>query len=128
MNIEISRTSDPHGLLLSLTDIINLRRKDKYIALSNLNIYYTWKNLKSHIKIINLKYQLQHGKKNLNYLIDDNLYQIHDYFEYILKKHGEKTLNPSIKIYTNKIKNRILFKIKTGYYPELLTPQTLKLL
>ena len=51
-----------------------------------------------------------------------------DYLEYILKKHNEKTENLSIRIYLNKIENRITFKIKTGYYLELLTPATLKLL
>ena len=41
MNSENSKTSDPHRLLVNLTDKIDLRRKDKYIALSNLSIYYT---------------------------------------------------------------------------------------
>ena len=50
-----------------------------------------------------------------------------EYFEYISKKHGEETVNPSIRIYTNKIENRITFKTKTGYYLELLTPETMKL-
>ena len=50
------------------------------------------------------------------------------YFEYILKRHGEKRVNPSKRIYTNKIENRIAVKIKTGYYLELLTPETMKLL
>ena len=49
-------------------------------------------------------------------------------FEYILKNRGEKTVNPSIKIYVNKIEDRIAFKMKTGYYLELLTPKTMKLL
>ena len=53
---------------------------------------------------------------------------IQDYFEYILKKHSESVDNPSIRIYVNKIENRITFKIKSGYYLELLTPETLKLL
>ena len=53
---------------------------------------------------------------------------IQDYFEYILKKNNENVDNPSIKIYVNKIENRITFKIETGYYPELLTPETMKLL
>ena len=53
---------------------------------------------------------------------------IQDYFEYILKKHGENTSDPSIRIYINIIENRITFKIKTGYYLELLTPETMKLL
>ena len=53
---------------------------------------------------------------------------IQDFFEYILKKYGEKTGNPSIRIYVNKIENRITFKIKTGYYLERLTPERMKLL
>ena len=53
---------------------------------------------------------------------------IQDYFEYILKKHGENINNSSIKIYVNKIENRIIFKIKSGYYLELLTPETMNLL
>ena len=53
---------------------------------------------------------------------------IQDYFEYILKKHTENVDNPSIRIYANKIENRITFKIKNGYYLELLTPETMKLL
>ena len=51
-----------------------------------------------------------------------------DYFEYILKKHIENIDNPSIIIYLNKIENRIIFKIKKGYYLELLTSETMKLL
>ena len=53
---------------------------------------------------------------------------IQDYFEYIFKIHGKKTVNPSITIYTNKIEKRIKFRIKTGYYLELLTPEIIKLL
>ena len=53
---------------------------------------------------------------------------IQDYFEYIFKKHNENVDNSSIKIYVNKIKNRVTFKIKKGYYLELLTPETMKLL
>ena len=50
MNSKDSNTSDPRILLLNLTDKIDLRRKDKYIALSNLSIYYTWKNIKKLYK------------------------------------------------------------------------------
>ena len=50
MSSENSKTSDPHRLLLNLTDKIDLRRKDKYIALSNLSIYYTWRNMKKSYK------------------------------------------------------------------------------
>ena len=76
INSENSQTSYPHRLLLNLSDKINLKRRDKYVALSNLSIYYTWKNKKSHTKIINLKYQSQHGMNSLNYLMDHILYQI----------------------------------------------------
>ena len=48
-------------------------------------------------------------------------------FEYIFKKHGEKAVNISIRINVNKIENKITFKIKTGYYLKLLTPETMKL-
>ena len=50
INSKNSKTSDPHRLLISLTDKIDLRIKDKYIALSNLSIYYKWKNIKSLYK------------------------------------------------------------------------------
>ena len=46
MNSRHSKTSDPQRLLLNLTDKIDLRRKDKYITLSNFSVYYTWKNIK----------------------------------------------------------------------------------
>ena len=59
-----------------------------------------------------------------SYFISD----IQDYFKYIIKKHKTVTDNPPIRIYVNKIENMITFKIKTGYYVELLTPETMKLL
>ena len=51
-----------------------------------------------------------------------------DYFEFIIRKHETLTENPPIQIYPNKIKNRIVFKIKMGYKIELLTPETMRLL
>ena len=53
---------------------------------------------------------------------------IQDYFEYIIKKHETITDNPPVQIYVNKIKNRIVFEIKTGYRLELLSPETMELL
>ena len=46
MNSRNSKTSDLHKLLLNLSNKINLKKSDKYVALSNLSIYYTWKNIK----------------------------------------------------------------------------------
>ena len=51
---------------------------------------------------------------------------IQDYLEFIIKKHETLTENRSIQIYPNKIKNRIIFKVKTGYKLELLSPETMK--
>ena len=76
MNFENSKTSHPHRLLFNLSDKINLKRSDKYVALSNLSIYYAWKNIKKSYKIINLKYQLNHRMKSLNYLLDDSISDI----------------------------------------------------
>ena len=47
MNSENSKTSEPHVLILKLSDKLDLRRGEKSIALSNISIYYTWKNIKS---------------------------------------------------------------------------------
>ena len=66
--------------------------------------------------------------KNLNYLMDHILYHIFQVILNILKELGEKTANPSVRIYTNRTENRITFKIKTEYCLELLTPETLELL
>ena len=46
MSSKSSKTSDPHRLLLNLTENLNLKKSDKYVALSNIGIYYTWKNVK----------------------------------------------------------------------------------
>ena len=125
MNSKNNKTSDPRRLLLNLTDKIDLRRKDKYIPLSNLSIYYIWKNIKKSCK--NNKFKISAPTWNEEFELPDVSYSIsdiQDYFEYILKKHGEKTVNSSIRIYINKIENTITFKFKTRYYLELLTPET----
>ena len=79
MNSENSRTSEYHVLVLNLTDKLDLRRGQKTVALSNLSIYYTWKNIKFKISAPtwNEEFELQ----DRSYSISD----IQDYFEYILK-------------------------------------------
>ena len=128
MSSENSKTSKPHGLILNLTDKINLRRREKSIALSNLSIYYIWRNIKKSYN--NNKFEISAPTWNDEFELPDRSYSlsdIQDYFEYILKKQGENIDNPSIRIYVNKIESRITFKIKT-YYLELLLPETMKLL
>ena len=129
MNSENSRAAEYHVLTLKLTDQVNLRRDQKTVALSNLSIYYTWKNIKSSYN--NNKLKISAPTWSEEFELPDGSYSIsniQDYFKYILKKHSESVDNPSIKIYVNRIENRITFKIKSGYYLELLTPETMKLL
>ena len=88
----------------------------KNAALSNLSIYYTWKNIKSLYN--NNKFKISAPTRNDKFESADGSYSvrdIQDYFEYILKKHGENINNPSVRIYVNKIEDRITFKIKKGY-------------
>ena len=78
----------------------------------------------------NNKFKIPAATWNEEFELPDGSYSvsdIQDYFEYILKKHSESVDNPPIRIYVNKIENRITFKIKSGYYFELLTPETMKL-
>ena len=128
INSENSRTSEYHVLLLNVTNKIDLR-SEKAVALSNLNIYYTWKDIKSSYN--NNKFKISVPTWSEEFELPDGSYSIpdiQDYFKYILRKHSESVDNPSIRIYVNKIENRITFKIKSGYYLELLTPETMKLL
>ena len=129
MNSENSKTSEYHVLVLKLTDKLDLRRGQKTVALSNLSIYYTWKNVKSSYN--NNKFKISASTWSEEFELPDESYSvsdIQDYLEYILKKHRERVHNPSIRMYINRIENRITFKIKNGYYLELLTPETMKLL
>ena len=129
MNSENSKTSEYHVLVLKLTDKLDLRRGQKTVALSNLSIYYTWKNIKSSYK--NNKFKISAPTWNEEFELPDGSYStshIQHYFEYILKKHSESVDNPPIRIYVNRIENSITFKIKSGYNLELLTPETMKLL
>ena len=129
MNSENSKTSKPHALTLKLINKLNLRIGKKVIAISNLSIYYTWKSIKSTCN--NNKLKICAPTWNDKFKLPDGSYSIsdiQDYFEYILKKHGEDIDKPSIQIYVNKIENRVTFKSKNGYSLELLTLETMKLL
>ena len=129
MNTGNSKTNEPHRFKLDLTDKLNLKNPNKNMALANLSIYYTWKNIKSKYK--NNKFKISAPTWKDTFDLPDGSYSIadiQDYFEFIIKKHEALTENPSIQIYPNKIKNRIVFKIKTGYKLELLTPEAMKLL
>ena len=106
MNSDNSKSSKPHILKLKLTSKLDLRLGEKVIALSNLSIYYTWKNIKSSYN--NNKFKISASTWNDEFELLDGSYSvsdIQDYFEYILKKHGEDVDKPSVQIYVNKIEN-----------------------
>ena len=92
MNSENSKTSDPHRLLLlNLSDKINLKRSDKYVALSDLSIYYTWRNIKKSYK--NNKFKIAASTWNEECELPDGSYSvsdIQDYFKYTFKKSWRK--------------------------------------
>ena len=112
-NSKNRKTSDYYRLLLNLTNKRDLRRKDKDIALSNLSIYYTWKNVKKLYK--NNKFKISAWTWLEEFELPDESYNvtdIQDYFEYILKKHGEKPVNSSIRIQSNKLKIESRLQLK----------------
>ena len=89
MNSENSRISEYHVLTLKYTDKLDLRRGQKTVSLSNLSIYYTWKNIQSSYN--NNKFKISAPTWSEEFELPDGSYSIsdiQDYFEYILKKHS----------------------------------------
>ena len=112
-----------------MTDKLNLKNQSKNIGLAILSIYYTWKNIKSEYN--NNKFKIYVPTWNDTFDLLDGSYStdnIQDYFEYIITKHETLSEDLPNEIYPNKIKNITVFKIKTGYKLELLTPETMRLL
>ena len=103
---------------MDLTDKLNLKYPNKNMAF--FRIYYTWKNIKSQYN--NNKFKISATTWNDTFHLPDDSYsiaEIQHFFEFIFKKHETLTDNPQVQIYPNKIKNRIVFKTKTGYRLEL---------
>ena len=130
MNTENSKKNESEKFIYQFTDKLNLKTSNnKNIGLVNLSIYYTWKNIKSEYN--NNKFKISAPTWNDTFDLPDGSYSIsdiQDYFEFIIKKHEALTENPPIQIYPNKIRNRIVFKVKTGYKLELLSLEMTKLL
>ena len=107
---------------MDLTNKIDLKDSKKNMVLSNLSIYYTWKNIQSECN--NNKFKISAPAWNDTFDLPDVSYSIEDiqdYFEFIINKHETLSENPPVQ-------NRIVFSIKMGYKLELLTPETMKLL
>ena len=99
------------------------------MASANSCIYYAWKNIKYAYN--NNKFEIFAPTWNDELDLPDGSYSIsdvQDFFEHIIKNHETIAKNPPVQIYDNKIKNRIVFKLKTGYKLELLSSETMKLL
>ena len=104
MNSKSSKTFKSHILVLKLTNKLDLRIGKKNIALSNLSIYYTWRNIKSSYN--NNKFKISAPTWNDKFELPDGLYSVADiqyYFEYILEKNGEDIDEPLVEIYVNDI-------------------------
>ena len=128
INSQNGRISEYHVLLLKLAEKLDLRKGQKSVALFNLSIYYTWRNIKVSYK--NNEFKISAPTWSDEFELPDGSYtisDIQDYFEYILKKHSESVDDQPIEIFVSKNENRITFKIKNGDYIELLTPETIKL-
>ena len=128
MNTENNTTNEPRRFRLSLSDILNLKDPGKNMALVNLSIYYTWKNIKSVCN--NNKFKVSAPALNDEFDLPDGSYSkanIQDYFEFIIKKQETLAENPPVQIYPNKIRSRIVFKVKIRYKLELLSSETMKL-
>ena len=114
---------------LSLIDKNNLKVPNKNMALANLSIYYTWKSIKSAYNNNKFKSSAPPWNDESDFLYGSySIADSQDYFEFIIEKHKTLAENPPVQIYANKIKNRILFKVKTSYKLKLLSPETMKLL
>ena len=129
MNTLNSKTNEYNRFVQQFTDKLNLKNPNKDIAFANLSIYYKWKNIKSEYKNNKFKIHAPTWNDEFNLLIGSySVSDIDDYIKYIVQKHETIADNPPVQIYVNKIKNRFVFKIKTGYKPELLTEETMQLL
>ena len=130
MNTRNSKTNESNQFIYQITDKRNLKKpNNKNFGVVNLSIYHTLKNIKAVYN--NNKFKISAPTWNDEFDLPDGSYSISDiqnYFEFIIKKHETLTENLSIQIYPYKIKNRIVFKVKTGYKLELLSPETMKLL
>ena len=130
MNTKNSKTNEPNRVKYDLIDMLDLKNPNKNMALGNLSIYYTWKDVKSTYNNNN-KFKISAPTWNETFDLPDgwyNISEIQNYITYIIKKHEIIGETAPILIYANTINNRIVFKIKSGYKLELLSQETMKLL
>ena len=113
MNTENSKANEPHRFFLKLSQRLGLRSSNKYVALQNLCIYYTWKNVKKTVKNNQLK--IMAPTWNYEFELPDGSYSVSDIqncAKYIIKKHETLTSTSPIHVDINRINNRLVFKTK----------------
>ena len=110
-----SKTNEPDRFNLDLTDKLKLKNPNKNIKseYNNNKFKISWPTWNHTFDSLDVCY---------------SIFDIQDYFEFLIKKHETLNENPPIQICPNKIKNRIVFETNTGYKLELLTPETIELL
>ena len=110
-NTENSKTNEPHIFRLPLANILDLKDPNEKMALANLIIYYTWKNIKSADN--NNKFKIYASTLNDEFDFPNRSHSVSDvkdYFEYIIKKHETIANNPPMQIYVNKSKTVLFLK------------------
>ena len=113
MNTENRKTNEPHQFVLNLSQKLDLKSIDKHVALQNLSICYTWKNIRKYYKNNKLKIIVPTWNDESGLLDGSNpVSDIQDHIEYIIKKHEISTAIPPIYVYINIIHKRLVFKIK----------------
>ena len=130
MNTVNSKTSELDKFVLSLSQKVDLRSSDKHVALQNLSIYCTWKNRKNRKPYKKNKLKIVAPTWNDEFELPDGSYSVSDiqeYIEFIIEKHETLTTIPPIHVYSNRINNKLVFKIKDGYKLELQAPEAMKL-
>ena len=108
-NTENGKKNEPHKHRLALADKRNLKDSNKNMALADLSIYYTYKNIKYAYN--NNEFKISAPTLNDKFGLPDGSYSItdiQDYFKFIIKKHETLTENLPIEIYVNRIINRIV--------------------
>ena len=128
MNSENSKTNEPHKFVLNFLERLDFRSSNEYVALQNVSIYHTWKNITKQHKNKNINQKVIAPTSNDEFELPDgscSVSDIQDYIEYIIKKYETLATISPIHVYINRINNRLVFKIKDML--ELQTPRTMKL-
>ena len=113
MNTKNSKRNEPQEFVLNLPQRLDLRISDKHVALQNLSVHYTRKNIRQYYKHNKLK--IMAPTWNHGFELPEGSYSmsgIQGYIEYLTKMSETLPTNLPIHSYVNRINNRLLFKIK----------------